>query len=472
MSRPLWTGLELAAVFNRSVASGIAVTGISIDTRSLKPGELFVAIRGERVDGHDFAQQAQEQGAAAILADHPLPGVSLPQIVVTDTMEGLRKLAAAARERSLARRIAVTGSVGKTGTKEMLALMLSAQAPTHATAGNLNNHYGLPLTLARMPAEAAYAVLEMGMNHPGELAPLSELARPHIAVVTTVEPVHIEFFPSLSDVAEAKAEIFKGFEPNGVAVLNRDNPFFGLLARRAKEKGARVVSFGGHIEAEFRLLHSEIAGAATEVLALAGERPLAYRIGIAGHHWAVNSLAALAAVSAAGADVSAAAQSLAAMIPPKGRGARRQVELQDGSVFELIDESYNASPASTRAAIMTLAQIRPEGRGRRIAVLGDMLELGQQGQALHLGLKDVLVTAGIDRVFTAGPLMENLFETLPQPMRGGHAATSADLAPLVASQVQAGDVVMVKGSAGSRMGRVVDALASVQGIQPRAANGQ
>lgn len=471
MNRPLWTSQDLSQALGVSVPAGIAAIGVSIDTRSLKPGDLFVALRGENMDGHDFAQAALDKQAAAILCDHPLPGLALAQIVVGDTFEALRQLARFAVSRGKAKRIAVTGSVGKTGTKEMLALALSAQAPTHATQGNLNNHYGLPLTLARLHADAAYAVLEMGMNHAGELTPLSELALPHVCVVTTVEPVHIEFFPQLSDVAEAKAEIFAGLQPGGIAVLNRDNPFFGLLARRARAKNAGITSFGGHIESEFRLLHSEIAGAATVVLALAGDKPLAYRIGVPGHHWAVNSLAVLATLNAVGADMVAGAETLAAMTPPKGRGARRQIELADGGVFELIDESYNASPASMRAAIITLSQIRLEGKGRRVVVLGDMLELGGRGPELHRELGKVLEEAGIDRVFTAGSLMEGLFEALPQKMRAGHAATSSDLAPLVVAGVEAGDVVMVKGSAGSRMGRVVEALAAPKGVTALAANG-
>lgn len=462
MTRPLWTTEELAQALNTRAQPGIAAGGVSIDTRTLQPGDLFVAIKGDNVDGHDFAAAAAAKQASALLVDHPLTGVSCPQLVVGDTFQALRDLAAFSVARSQARRIAVTGSVGKTGTKEMLALALSAQAPTHATQGNLNNHYGLPLTLARMPADTAFAVLEMGMNHAGEITPLTMLGKPHVAVVTTVEPVHIEFFPGLADVAEAKAEIFKGLQAGGVAVLNRDNPFFALLSKRAREHGAHVISFGGHIEAEYRLLHCEIVGAATEVLALAGEKPIAYSIGVPGRHWAVNSLAVLAAVEAAGGDVLAAAESLADMVPPKGRGARREVELAEGGAFELIDESYNASPASMKAAIITLAHIRCQGKGRRIAVLGDMLELGLQGPALHKSLAPVLEEAGIERVYTAGSLMEGLFESLPQALRGGHAANSAELAPLVAASVKQDDVVMVKGSAGSRMGRVVEALENRQ----------
>jgi UDP-N-acetylmuramoyl-tripeptide--D-alanyl-D-alanine ligase len=471
MTPSLWTGKELAEALDIQTPADVVIQGVSIDTRTLKPADLFIAIKGDNVDGHAYAQQAVAKGAAALLVDHPLPGLNIAQFVVSDTFEAMRGLAAYSVRRSLARRIAVTGSVGKTGTKEMLALALSAQAPVHATQGNLNNHYGLPLTLARMSRDAVYAVLEMGMNHAGELTPLSLLARPQVAVVTTVEPVHIEFFPKLSDVAEAKAEIFAGLEPGGVAVLNRDNPFYGLLARRAQEKGAKIITFGGHIEAEFRLLHCEISGAVTEVLALAGEKPLAYRVGVPGRHWALNSLAVLAALQAAGADVVAGAQALSAMTPPKGRGARVEIELGEGGTFDLIDESYNASPASMKAAIITLAQIRLEDGGRRIAVLGDMLELGLQGPRLHKELLTVLEEAGIDRVFTAGPLMEGLFETLPQAMRGGHAATSSELAPLVAASVQAGDVVMVKGSAGSRMGRVVEALSAPKVARAEAVNG-
>lgn len=471
MTRPLWTSTDLTEALGVQVAEGVVATGVSIDSRTLSPGDLFVAIRGENADGHDFLQMAAEKGARALLVERAQAGLSVPQIVVADAFQGLRDLAACAVRRSSAKRIAVTGSVGKTGTKEMLSLCLSKQALTHATQGNLNNHYGLPLTLARLPADAAYAVLELGMNHAGEITPLTQMARPHVAIVTTVEPVHVEFFPTLADVAQAKAEIFKGLRPGGTAVLNRDNPFFALLAQRARENGADVVSFGGHIEAQFRLLSCEIEGAATDVLALAGEKNLAYRIGVPGRHWALNSLAALAAVKAAGGDVLAAADSLCAMLPPKGRGARREIDLPEGGSFELIDESYNASPASMKAAIMTLSHVGAAGKGRLIAVLGDMLELGLQGPALHKALAPILEEAGVARVFTAGPLMEALFESLPQAMRGGHAANSADLAPLVSAGVAAGDVVMVKGSAGSRMGRVVEALNAKHGVRVEAVNG-
>ncbi|MCC7166750.1 MAG: UDP-N-acetylmuramoylalanyl-D-glutamyl-2,6-diaminopimelate--D-alanyl-D-alanine ligase, partial [Rhodospirillales bacterium] len=432
-----------------------------------------VALKGERTDGHDYLNAAAAAGAAALMVSRT---DALPErvsyLAVADTLKGLGDLAGQARARSPAKVIAVTGSVGKTGTKEMLRLALAANGLTHATLGNLNNQIGLPLTLARLPADAAYAVLEMGMNHAGELAPLSRLARPDVAIVTAIEMAHVEFFASLDAIADAKAEIFAGLAPGGTAILNRDSPQFARLAEAARAQGAaRIVGFGAHAEAEARLLDCALDPEATTVLALIAERPITYRLNVPGRHWAFNSLAVLAAAQAVGADLERAAQGLAAMAPPKGRGQRHHLE-RAGGTLTLIDESYNASPASMRAGLAALALAKPGPEGRRIAVLGDMLELGARGPALHGELAQSIAENRIDLVFTAGPLMENLHRALARAQQGGHAANALAAAELVAAALRPGDVVMVKGSAGSRMGRVVEALLHPEGAPVRAANGQ
>ncbi|OAN46622.1 UDP-N-acetylmuramoylalanyl-D-glutamyl-2, 6-diaminopimelate--D-alanyl-D-alanine ligase [Paramagnetospirillum marisnigri] len=456
---PLWTSAEAAAAVG-GTPSGLAweASGVSIDSRTVQPGDLFIALAGPNHDGHDHVAAALAQGAACALV-HRLPaGVAsdAPLLLVKDTVEALYVLAAAARARCPGTIAAITGSVGKTGTKEMLRLALSQQGATHASTGNLNNHLGAPLSLARMPSDTRFGIFELGMNHAGELTPLSRLVRPHVAAITTVEAVHMEFFGSTEAIAEAKAEILDGLEDGGIAVLPRDNRHFQLLADAAGGHGVR--SFGSHIEATARLLDCGIDPASTAVFALVRDRALSYRIGISGRQWAMNSLAVLLVVDALGADMDAAAKSLSAMTAPKGRGERRKIALADGSV-ELIDESYNASPVSMRAAIATLASAKPAKGARRIAVLGDMLELGETGPALHAGLAETIDTWTIDLVFTAGPLMRHLHDALPDFRRGTHAETSDALAPLVRQAIRPGDVVMVKGSAGSRMGRVVQALA-------------
>ncbi|MGE5504493.1 MAG: UDP-N-acetylmuramoyl-tripeptide--D-alanyl-D-alanine ligase, partial [Actinomycetota bacterium] len=362
------------------------------------------------------------------------------------------------RARSSARIVAVTGSVGKTGTKEMLRLVLSEQGPTHASVGSFNNHWGVPLSLSRMPRDVRFAVFELGMNHPGEITPLTRMVRPHVAIVTTVEAVHTAFFTSTEEIADAKAEIFAGLEPHGVAVLNRDNRHFRRLAGAAGAAGVETIwSFGSHIDATARLLDCGIDPDETAVFALLKDHPVAYRIGVPGLHWAMNSLAVLLAVRALGADADQGARRLIDMTPPKGRGERHVVTVAGGTA-EVIDESYNASPVSMRAAIATLAAAKPAKHARRIAVLGDMLELGDDAPALHAALAQAIADWRIDLVFTAGPLMAALAAALPEDKRGGHGESSEAVAPLVKAGIGPGDVVMVKGSAGSRMGRVVKAL--------------
>lgn len=462
MTAALWTSDEASAATGGTLyGPAWQATGVSIDSRSVAPGDLFIALAGPNHDGHHYVKMALEAGAAAALVHKRPEGLAAdaPLLLVGDTMEGLQALGVASRARSAARIIAVTGSVGKTGTKEMLAVCLSDQGSTHWSVGSFNNHWGVPLSLARMPRDVRFAVFELGMNHPGEITPLTRMVRPHAAIVTTVEAVHMEFFKDTGEIADAKAEIFLGLEPGGLAILNRDNRHFQQLALAARTAGVtRMASFGTHIEADARLLDCGVDPDATAVLALLHDHAVAYRIGVPGMHWAMNSLAVLLGVEALGGDGDRAAKALAAIAPPKGRGERRKVALPAGGGFELIDESYNASPVSMRAAIATLAAAKPGKGGRRIAVLGDMLELGDTSPQLHAGLNEAVEQWKIDLVVTAGPLMANLHAALAPERRGGHAGSADEAVPLVKALVRPGDVVVVKGSAGSRMGRVVKAL--------------
>jgi UDP-N-acetylmuramoyl-tripeptide--D-alanyl-D-alanine ligase len=462
MAEPLWTGRDIADALDLSSpdADGVRVSGVSIDSRTLQRGDLFVAIKGERMDGRRFVGAAFGNGAAAAIVDlafEPASASSDALFRVPDTLEALNALARQSRERSKARVIAVTGSVGKTGTKEMLRTMLSTSGSTHASEKSYNNLWGVPLSLARMPRDAAFGVFEIGMNHAGEITPLTRLVRPHSAIVTWVAPVHIEFFKSVSEIADAKAEIFDGFEQGGTAILPANNEHFARLAAHARAKEARVVTFGESAGVDARLLAFEPAETGSLVTAeILGSR-LAFRIGARGRHLALNALAALSAAKLAGASLEAAAQSLAHFEAPEGRGRSVTFHSPEGPVL-VIDESYNANPASMRAALEVL---RTAGRGtcaRRIAVLGDMLELGHEAPQFHADLASAVDSDGIDLVFCAGPLMAHLYERLPRHKRGGWACTSEDLSSVLLDRVRGGDAVMIKGSLGSRMGQLADAL--------------
>jgi UDP-N-acetylmuramoyl-tripeptide--D-alanyl-D-alanine ligase len=443
-----------------------SVSGVSIDSRTIAPGEAFFAIKGENRDGHDFVAAAHKAGAGlAVVAAkaHERIASDLPALIVADVLEGLRALARAARQRSCAKVVAVTGSVGKTGTKEALGLALSEQGKTHSSAASYNNQWGVPLSLARCPADAEFAAFELGMNHPGEIEPLARLVRPHVAMITAVEPVHLEFFDSVEAIADAKAEIFFGLERGGAAVLNRDNVHFARLDTSARLAGVeRVVSFGEHAEADARLITCTLHADSSDVEARILGTELTYRIGAPGRHLVLNSLAVLATVALLGGDVRLAARALAQLSPARGRGARIELRACGGPVL-LIDESYNANPASMRAALALLGQAKidrmpPGARPRRIAVLGDMLELGPTARQLHHNLVDAVVGSGVDLVFCCGPLMHALWEALTPARRGAFAQTSAELEPHVLAAVSPGDLVMVKGSLGSRMGIIVQAL--------------
>ena len=457
----LWTTGDLVAAAGGRLKGRAppGVTGISIDSRTVQPAEAFVAIRGDRFDGHDYAGTALAAGAAlALVTEGREPPGKRPLITVKDDpLDALRRIGAAARARMNGGVVAVTGSVGKTGTKEMLRLALAAVGPTHAPVGSFNNHWGVPLTLARMPAGTHFGVFEIGMNHAGEIRPLTKLVRPHAAIVTTVEPVHLAFFQSEAAIAEAKAEIFEGLEPGGTAVLNRDNGWFHLLAQRARAHGARILSFGEDPTADIRLEHVSLREDGSSVRAsLAGET-LTYRLGAPGRHLVQNSLAVIAAAHAIGADLPQVMLALADFRAPKGRGERIPLQHPAGP-FTLIDESYNANPASMRAALALLAQAQPRGRGRRIAVLGDMLELGDDAPALHRNLAPAVDAAGADLVFLAGPVMESLWRVLPEARRGAYADSAAALEPILLEAIGPGDVIMVKASLGTRLGALVESL--------------
>ena len=461
MSDALWTRDELLAVLDGEMVGTLprAIGGISIDTRTLAPGELFFAIRGERTDGHDYVEQAFAAGAGLAIVGRDFRGdVTGPFIRVGgDTLDALNVLGRAARARSKARIVAVTGSVGKTGTKEMLRLMLGRLGRVHASDKSYNNHWGVPLSLARMPRDADYAVFEIGMNHSGEIAPLTRMVRPHAAIVTTVAAVHLAFFRDVEEIAEAKAEIFQGLEPGGTAILNMDNAFYLLLASRASQNGAgRVIAFSNapDSEAGARLLSLEASGGGSAVEAEILSATIRYRLGAPGEHLAMNSLAALAAVKALGGDVARGAEALAQFGAPQGRGAQSLHRIGDG-VFRLIDDSYNANPASMAAALGVLAAV---GQGRRIAVLGDMLELGAASADMHRGLAEPIAAARVDLVFCCGSEMRALHEALPQARRGAWTPDSTSLTPYLLEALRAGDTIMIKGSLGSRMGPVVEAL--------------
>jgi UDP-N-acetylmuramoyl-tripeptide--D-alanyl-D-alanine ligase len=394
------------------------------------------------------------------MVDREIPEVpiSVPLLGVADTLAGLTALGAAGRNRSAARIVAVTGSVGKTGTKEALRLALASSGPTYASAGGLNNHWGAPLSLARLPPDACYGVFELGMNHPGEIADLTRLVRPHVAVVTTVEPVHLGFFPSVEAIAEAKAEIFLGLERGGVAVLNRDNPHYARLAAAAKRAGAvEILGFGTHPESAARLVDCVLDSHGSTVEAAVCGKILRFRLPLPGRHWVMNALAVLAAAQAAGAAVDHAAEALTELQPLPGRGRRHELDWRGGTLT-VIDESYNASPPSIRAALAVLAATEPGVGARRVAVLGDMLELGNASERLHRELADPLAAAEVDRVFLIGEAIAALDEVLPEGKRGGLWRSPEEAMPALLRFLEPGDVVTIKGSRAVRVSRVVEML--------------
>jgi len=456
--KALWSARDAAAATGGSSLTSWTATGVSIDSRSLAAGELFVALRGPMHDGHEFVGAAFERGAVAAMVDREIPRLSAaPLLRVADTFVGLASLAAAARNRSDARIVAVTGSVGKTSTKEALRLALTASNPTFASAGGHNNHWGAPLSLSRLPPEDAYGFFELGMNHAGEIAALTRLVRPHVAVITTIEAAHLGFFPSIEAIADAKAEIFLGLEPGGVAVLNRDNPYFARLGAVARAHAAEVISFGTHPKASVRMLDytPRPRGSVFDVALL--DLTLRCHLPASGRHWVMNALASLAAVIAVGADPRRAAEALAGIEELPGRGRRHELSWQGGTLT-LIDESYNASPTAMCAALAVVAAIRPAAGGRRVAVLGDMLELGDATERLHRDLAEPLARAEVDRVFLVGRAVAAIYDIVPDPIRGGLWPTADAAIPELLRFLRAGDVVTVKASHGMGLGLIVERL--------------
>jgi UDP-N-acetylmuramoyl-tripeptide--D-alanyl-D-alanine ligase len=456
-SVPLWSASAASRATGGALhgAQDWQANGLSIDTRDLSPGDLFIALKDQR-DGHDFLADAFAKGAAAALVSDFEKVQDLgPALVVPDVLDAMRALARHARMRSSATRIAITGSVGKTSTKEAVAMALARQAPTHASVKSFNNHWGVPLTLGRMPAGAKFGVFEVGMNHRGEIAPLAELVRPHIAIVTWIAPAHVENLGSLERIADEKGDLFLGLTEDGAALIPADAPCADRLIASAGAR--RVVRFGREAGCEARLLRFDPDGEGANAEADILGRRISYRIGAPGVHWATNSLAALAAAVLAGGDLEAAAEGLAQMRAIGGRGGAVIIRARAGA-FTVIDDSYNANPASMAAAFESLAGRTPGPGARRIAALGDMLELGPDEGAYHAGLGGPLQQFGIDLVFAAGPRMAALFEALPASMRGGYASDADSLSPLLAGAVRAGDIVLVKGSNGSRMIKVIEAL--------------
>ena len=439
---PLWTAVALRDATGGAMPVPFDAVGVSIDTRTLRPGDLFVALVGER-DGHAHVADALARGAAGAMV-HRVEGSpdGAPLLVVDDTLRGLTALGQAGRARFGGRLVAVTGSVGKTTTKDMLRTALAAFGTVHAAQASYNNHWGVPLTLALLPPGSDFCVAEIGMNHAGEIAPLARLAGPHVAAVTAVASAHIGNLGSMEAIADEKASIREGLVPGGVLVLPADSPFFGAMAH-----GAEVRSFG-------RTGDARLLSWGDRVRARVGGREVAFALAAPGEHMASNAVAVLAVCDALGLDPARAAAALEGWVPGAGRGQQRRT----GGVV-LLDESYNASSASVRAALGVLAGMP----GRRVAVLGDMLELGAFGRAEHEGLADA-VAGGVDVLYACGPLMRHLFDRVPAGLRGGHAADSAALAPVVARAVRPGDAVLVKGSLGSRMRLVVERL---EGLQPQ-----
>ena len=463
----LWTASEgVQATGGRSVGDWSA-TGVSIDTRTLEVGDLFVALKDVR-DGHEFVAQALEKGAAAALVSRVPEGVSgdAPMLIVDDVMRALEALGQAGRTRMVGKVAAVTGSVGKTSTKEMLLAMMSGQGRAHGSVASYNNHWGVPLTLARMPQDTEYAVIEIGMNHPGEIAPLAKMARPHVALVTTVAAAHLEAFESIEGIAVEKASIFEGVLPDGVAVLNADLDTSPILEAKAQTCGLHAVSFG-ETGRDFKLLSVDLHDETTVVRASAGDQALLYKVSSPGRHFAMNALGALAVMRALDADLALAIGALGRWRPYKGRGVRERILLDivdTRLALDLIDDSYNANPTSMGASLEVLAaakvtdDIGRVSKGRRIAYLGDMKELGPDEVDLHIGMANHPSMPRLDVVHCIGPLMKSLYEALPDAQRGEWFASAEEAAARTRTHLDSGDVVLAKGSLSMKLALVVDAI--------------
>ena len=462
----LWTSDEVSKALSPVTAvAPFMADGVTFDSRAVGKGDLFFALGGETTDGHGFVADALARGAAAAVVSRDVEGARGTLIRVPDTMKALVDLGRAGRRRSKARIASVTGSVGKTSTKDALRAMLSAQAPTSASVASYNNHVGVPISLTRLPREAHYGVFEIGMNHPGEIEPLARQVEAHVGVITNVGAVHIGHMGSEEAIADEKGCLFAGMAEGAAAVLNRDSRHYDRLAGHARRFGvSRIVGFGRSEAAEARLLACDLQDSGSDVAALIHGRRIEYRLGAAGEHWALNSVAALAVVEALGADVVKASATLANVKASPGRGARRMLKFGAGEI-ELLDESYNANPVSVRAMLAVLSRTEPKPGGRRVLALGDMRELGEgaDADAYHAGLADAVATSGAAQVFLCGSHMQALWQCLAPAQRGVHRPDSASLAGEVATALRAGDVIAVKGSLGSKMKIVVDAIVAASG---------
>ncbi len=470
----LWTAADAAEATGGEARGDWEATGLSIDSRSIAPGELFVALKDVR-DGHDFVADALAKGACAALVSRVPEGCEeAPLLIVPDVLEGLEALGRAGRARTKAKVAGVTGSVGKTSTKEMLRAILSRQGKVHAAEKSFNNHWGVPLTLARMPVDADFAVIEIGMSNPGEIAPLARMARPDVAMITTVAPAHMAAFGSLEGIAREKASIFEGLEPGGVAVINGDLDTTPILRAAAEKAGGRIVTFGK--AGDFGLGTVVLTEGQTVAEASLAGQPALFKLTTPGTHFAMNALGALAVAQALGADTGLATADLPKWTPFEGRGAKEEITTdpaRNGGFLTLYDDSYNANPASMGAALEMLATTTPRDgigrvrKGRRIAVIGDMLELGKGETQLHAALAEQEAMESIHTVHTVGPLSMALHEALPEHQRGIHAPDAAAMAREVSRLVDAGDVVLVKASLGTGLARVVDAIRKMGQAGPK-----
>ena len=467
MTQGLWTSVDAAAATGGVSTKTWTACGVSIDTRSLQAGDLFVALKDLR-DGHDFVAQALSKGAAAALVSHIPEGLdsSAPLLIVPDVLAALTALGAAGRARTAAKVVGVTGSVGKTSTKEMLRAILAGQGRVHAAEASYNNHWGVPLTLARLPQDAQFAVIEIGMNHPGEISPLSRLTRPHVVLITTVAAAHLEAFGDIAGIAHEKAAICDGLDAGGTAVLPADLDTSPILLAAARRHNAHIRSFGATAQAQYHLKSATLVEGATIVRAEREGVPFLFKVRSPGRHFAMNGLAALAVADALGLDPVIAATDLGLWAPPAGRGTRERIVFdpleEDG--FDLFDDAFNANPASMAAALDVLIAATPQdgsgriAQGRRIAILGDMLELGPTEAALHLAIADHPSLDQIATIHCVGPRMRALHAALPRAQRGEWVAEAKDLLPRLRSLVDAGDVVLVKGSKGIKVSLLVDGL--------------
>ena len=455
----LWTAAEAVKATGGTTSGDWEVSGLSIDTRSIEAGEMFIALKDQR-DGHDFVANALDAGASAALVSRVPDGVSpdAPLLIVDDVLTALQDMARYARARTDAKVIGVTGSVGKTSTKEMLRTALSDCGHVHAAERSFNNHWGVPLTLARMPADSDFAVIEIGMNHPDEIRPLAKLADLDVAIVVNVAAVHMEAFESIDQIAHAKAEIFESLSSDATAIVNVDLPTTYILMDMVRQVGANLIGFGQSVAADYRVLSIKGVGAVTQAVADIDGQERMYEFQAAGDHFAMNALAVLAAGVAAGCDLDKVISGMAKWTAPDGRGARHVVAV-DGGKITLIDESYNANPSSMASALAVLAAC--EITGRRIAVLGEMGELGETELQRHAELASLDTVADVDQFHLVGPMMEQMYNALSPEKRGVWVKTADELVDQIKNLLSAGDTVMVKGSNYTRVSRVVDAIKNI-----------